>query len=104
MNKIFITITLLIMLFGCDVAQDMKEIFNKQETAIKYVKENYNLDAQIAFNITNDTLTQVSLVLNAQDVRNRSVEELEAIANDMVSKVFKAKPQMVIVQLYSQPK
>lgn len=99
MKRILVFFALSMVLLGCDAASDMKEIFNKQEAAQNYVKEKYGWQSQLGFNIHNGVLSQVTLILRAEDVRNESVSHLEEIAREVVSASFKSTPKVVYIQI-----
>jgi len=79
----------------------MSGMFEKQELAQSIVKEKYGLDSQLGFNINNGQLTQVTLILNANSVKDKTVDELEEMTKVVVSEVFKSKPLFIYIQLQS---
>lgn len=98
--------TLLIATLGlsaCDSINDMKGLLAKQGIAQDFVKEEYGIDSQIGFNFDNGIFTQVSLVISADDVREKSIDELEVIAKKMAAHTFDSKPQAIYIQLAIKP-
>ena len=103
MNKIIFIALLVLFLGGCDAVDDIKGMFEKQELAQVEIKEKYGWESQLGFNINNGILTQVTVVLNADEVRDETVENLEIIAKEVVSKVFKSEPKAIYIQIASVP-
>ena len=101
MKNIFCVLILCVALFGCDVASDIKGMFNKQRAVQNLVKEKYGWEAQVGFNIHNGVLSHVALVLSANDVREESVARLEAIAREVVSASFASTPKAIYIQITS---
>jgi len=88
-------------LIGCDSINDMTGMFEKQELAQSIMKDRYGLDSQLGFNINNGQLTQVTLVLDANDIREKTVTELEEMTMNVVSEVFKSEPHVIYIQIAS---
>ncbi len=103
MNRILFYLILIFLLSGCDAVQDLKGMFEKQELVQTFIKKKYGWESQVGFNINNGILTQVTLILNADEVRNERVSRLEAIAKQVISKTFKRKPQTIYIQIVSVP-
>jgi len=91
------------LLNGCGAVDDMKGMFEKQELAQAEIKEKYGWESQLGFKMNNGVLTQVTVILNADQVRNETVKNLETIAKEVVSKVFKSKPRAIYIQIASAP-
>ena len=102
-TRILFFLFLICLLGGCDAVDDMKGMFEKQELAQAEIKEKYGWESQLGFNINNGILTQVTVVLDAKDVREETVGSLEKITREVVSKVFKSKPQAIYIQIASVP-
>jgi predicted YcjX-like family ATPase len=103
MRSIILATFFMLMLQGCDAVDDMKGMFEKQELAQEFIKSKYGWESQLGFNINNGILTQVTVVLNADQVRGETVERLEEITKEVVVSVFKSKPQAIYIQIASQP-
>lgn len=88
-----------LLLVGCNAVSDMTGMFEKQELVQKAIKEKYGLQSQIGWNIHNGVLTQVTVVFDAEEVRDKKVSELEAAAKDAVASSFKSTPRMLNVQV-----
>ena len=101
-RRIFLALAI-VLLVGCDAVDDMRGMFEKQELAQVAIKEKYGWDSQLGFNINNGILTQVTVVLDANDVREETVDNLEKIAKEVVSNVFKSKPKAIYIQIASIP-
>lgn len=97
-----ITILILLvsfLLIGCNAVSDMKGMFEKQELVQRTIKEKYGLQSEVGWNIHNGVLTQVTVVFDAEEVRDKKVSELEAAAKDAVASSFKSTPRMLNVQV-----
>ncbi|WP_413662789.1 hypothetical protein ACG1BZ_16555 [Microbulbifer sp. CNSA002] len=93
----------IILLVACDAVDDMKGMFEKQKLAQAAIKEKYGWDSQLGFSINNGVLTQVTVVLDVNDVRGETVKNLEVITKEVVSEVFKSKPKAIYIQIASIP-
>ena len=89
------------MLLACDAIDDMKGMFEKQEIIQSAIKEKYGLQSQVGFNMHNGILTQVTIIFDANEVRDEKVSKLEAIAKDVISTSFKSKPKAIYIQISS---
>jgi uncharacterized protein YceK len=96
---ILIMLSVSILLGGCNAVSDMKGAFEKQESVQKVIKEKYGLQSQIGWNMNNGVLTQVTVIFDAREVRDKKVSELEAVAQDAVTSSFKSSPQTINIQI-----
>ncbi|MCF6443076.1 hypothetical protein L1077_26985 [Pseudoalteromonas luteoviolacea] len=103
MRRIIPIFLALVLLQGCDAADDMIGMFEKQELAQELIKSKYGWESQLGFSIDNGTLTQVTIILEADEVRGETVENLEKVTNEVVSSVFKSTPKAIYIQIASQP-
>ena len=100
MTKKILTLVLLApLLIACDFAGDMKEMFEKQELVQKTIKSKYGIESQVAWNMSNGNLTQVTVIFNSADVQSKKVSDLEVMAQEAVTSAFKSKPQYLNVQI-----
>lgn len=100
MRQVMASVILIsLLLAGCDAVSDMKGMFEKQELLQKVIKEKYGLESQTGWSINNGTLTQVTVIFSAEEVRYKKVSELEAVAKEAVESSFKSKPQVLNVQI-----
>lgn len=99
MRGFFLTIFLILLLQGCDVVVDMKGMFEKQEMVKELIKTKYGWESELGFNIKNGVLTDVTVLLNASEVRGETVEKLEKIIAEVVVSVFKSKPKVIYIQI-----
>ncbi|MCU7850633.1 MAG: hypothetical protein KZQ80_00325 [Candidatus Thiodiazotropha sp. (ex Monitilora ramsayi)] len=90
---------LFLILTGCDAIQDFQQMGEKQSRVQAYIKDKYGWQAEIGWNIHNAELTQVTLVLSADEVANERVETLQAIAKEAVGEVFVSTPKAIYVTL-----
>ena len=88
-----------LLVSGCDAFQDFSQMGEKQSRVQTLVKEKYGWSATIGWNIHNAELTQVTLVLSADEVADERVETLEAIAREVVAEVFSSRPKAIYVTL-----
>ena len=99
LNPILYAVMLVTVLSGCDAFQDFSQMGEKQSRVQTLVKEKYGWHATIGWNIHNAELTQVTLVLSADEVADERVETLEAIAREVVAEVFASRPKAIYVTL-----
>jgi len=92
-------LSLSLLSIGCDAVSDMKGMFEKQELVQKAIKEKYGLKSQVGWNMNNGELTQVTVSFDAEEVRDKKVTELEAVAKDAVATSFKSTPRVLNVQV-----
>jgi hypothetical protein len=90
---------LLLILAGCDAFEDFSHMNEKQSRMQDLIQERYGWHAQLGWNIHNAELTQVTLVLSADEVANERVETLENIAREAVAEVFASQPKAIYVTL-----
>jgi hypothetical protein len=88
-----------LLLIGCNAVSEMKGMFEKQELVQKAIKEKYGLQSQVGWNMHNGVFTQVTVIFDAEQVRDKKISELEAAAKDAVVSSFKSKPQVLNVQI-----
>lgn len=103
MKKLIVGVFALFIMTGCNAVDDMRGMFEKQEIAQKIIKDKYGWNSQLGFNMSNGVLTQVTLMLNANEVRNESVARLEKIAKDVAATTFKSQPNAIFIQIASLP-
>ena len=99
MGNLILTTFLFIMLLGCDAIDDMKGMFEKQEIVQSAIKEKHGWQSQVGFDIDNGVLTQVTVALDANEVRNEKVSKLEEIVKDVISTSFKSTPRALYIQI-----
>jgi hypothetical protein len=93
----------ILLLAACDAASDIKGMFEKQGAAQEFMKKEYGLESQIGFNFHNGIFTQLTLVVEADDVRELSISELEDMAQKMAVHTFDSRPQTIYVQVAIKP-
>jgi len=103
MQRNLLLIFIVFLLSSCDAFDDMTGMFEKQELVQNEIKRKYGWESQVAFNIHNGTLTQVTLLLNASEVGDQKVADLELIAKEVIDKTFKSEPQRIFIQISSIP-
>ncbi|MCP3662809.1 MAG: lipoprotein [Gammaproteobacteria bacterium] len=103
MRRIILILSVLFILSGCDAVDDMKGMFEKQAIAQELIKEKYGWDSQLGFNIDNGILSQVTVVLDANQVHGEKIGRLEVITKDVVATVFKSKPRAIYIQISIHP-
>ncbi|MFH2044306.1 MAG: hypothetical protein ABIK92_04070 [Pseudomonadota bacterium] len=92
------------LLVGCNAVSDMKGMFEKQGLVQEAIKAKYGLQSQVGWNIHNGVLTQVTVIFDAEQVRDKKVSELEIAAREAVESSFKSKPQVLNVQIACKTK
>ena len=103
MRNLILLPMLLFILLACDAIDDMKGMFEKQEIVQSAIKEKYGLQSQVGFNINNGILTQVTIIFDANEVRDEKVSKLETIARDVIAASFKSTPRAIYIQISSVP-
>jgi len=98
-KKILVGLALAIALAGCDTVEGMRDMKDTQEQLKGIIKEEIGVESLVGFNIDNGVLIDVSIVLNAKDVADRSVSELERVVQSAVKTSFESKPRAIYIQI-----
>ncbi len=88
-----------LLLSGCDALEDFSHMSEKQSRMQQLILEKYGWHANLGWDIHNAELTQVTLVLSADEVANERVETLRDIAREAVATVFASDPKAIYVTL-----
>lgn len=99
MRRMFIGLCLLFMLVGCNSFEDMKDFLKKQELIQEAIREETGWESQVGYNMHNGVLTNVSVTLDANDVRDKKVSELENLVRRVVTGSFKSTPGAIYIQI-----
>ncbi len=99
MRKSLFGLVLTIVLAGCDTVDGMRDKIDTQEQLRGIIQQETGAESLVGFNMRNDTLIDVSITLNARDVANRSISELERIVRSAVKKSFESKPRAIYIQI-----
>ncbi|MCU7843453.1 MAG: hypothetical protein KZQ93_06400 [Candidatus Thiodiazotropha sp. (ex Monitilora ramsayi)] len=100
MLRVALTLSLLLLILsGCDAVQDFKQMGEKQSRVQALIEQRYGWHVNLGWNIHNAELTQVTLVLSADEVADQRVETLQAIAKEAVAEVFGSRPKAIYVTL-----
>ena len=99
MHKTLLGLVLAIVLAGCDTVEDMRDMIDAKEELKGIIKEEVGVESMVGFNINNGVLIDVSISLNAKDVADKSVPELEKIARSAVKRTFESKPRTIYIQI-----
>ena len=102
MRKLLAILLLSTLIAGCDAMEDLKEMGQKQSIVANAIKDSHGWDVQVGWHMSNGILTQVTVVLSADEIRDVTVAEIEQAALDAVSKAFKSKPQVVFLQIATE--
>jgi len=92
-----------LLLFGCGVVEDMKGMFEQAQLLSKMIKDKHGWDAQVGWNISNGKLTQVTVTFQSNEVREQKVATLENAVVEVIGKAFQSKPEVIYLQIASQP-
>jgi len=84
---------------GCDTVEGMRDMKDTQEQLKTIIKEEIGVESFVGINIDNGVLIDVSIILNAKDVADRSVSELERVARAAVKTSFESKPRVIYIQI-----
>ena len=101
-HTLFLSLCLL-LISGCDAIDDFSKMNEKQSRIQALIKEKHGWNAQVGWNIHNAELSQVTLVLSAEEVANERVATLQAIAREAVSQTFTSTPKAIYVTLVTDP-
>lgn len=101
MKSLILVFFMSVLLLGCDSITEMLE---EQQAAQSYIKDNFGWDSQVGFSYSNGTLTQVTLVLDSDDIGDQLVSEIEVIARKMVSKSFEKDAEIINIQISIVPR
>jgi len=74
-------------------------MLDTQEQLKGIIMEEIGVQSLVGFNMNNGVLIDVTITLNAYDVANRRVSELEKIVRSAVKKSFKSKPRAIYIQV-----
>ncbi len=99
MGKYISALLLAIVISGCDLAKELQEMGEKQAKAQNLIEDRYGWQTQVAWNIHNGMLTQVTVIFSADDVRGETVARLEDATRLAVSESFHLKPKHIFVQI-----
>ena len=90
---------MLFALTGCDSIKGMTELFEKRTAAQEAIKKETGWESQVGFNLNNGVLTNITVILNVDDVRDRKVADLESLLKKVLLKTFERKPRAVYIQI-----
>ena len=99
MNKGLVLLLLAAVLGGCDMASNMAEFGEKQEQVGKLMQERHGWDAQVGWQTHNGTLTQVTVLMKAEQVAETPVGQVQAAVREIVQESFDETPQYIALQL-----
>lgn len=103
MKSVLILVSGLALLAGCGFVEDMKGAFEKSQLVSKAIKDKHGWDTQVGWNLHNGKLTQVTVVFQSSDVREQKVAALETAAAEAIAKAFASRPEVIYLQIASQP-
>ncbi len=103
MYKSAFLILVMFLVSGCDAVSDMKGAFNKSTEVQENILKEAGLEVQIGFNISNGVLAQVTVMFRADQVGERSINDLQKIALKGVASSFESTPRMLNVTVMSEP-
>ncbi|HKJ50685.1 MAG TPA: hypothetical protein VKB27_04240 [Gammaproteobacteria bacterium] len=103
MKNLLTGVMLVLAAAGCDSFENMTELFEKQKLVTEAIKNETGWESQVGFNFNNGVFTNVTVLLNANDVRDRKVTDLERVLVKIVLDNFKSKPQTIYIQIATTP-
>ena len=101
--KTIILAAAIIWISACDTVEDMREILDAQEQMRGMVQEEIGVLPLVGFTTDQGVLIDVSVAFSASDVADRSVSELVYAARKAVADSFDQAPQVIYLQLVTQP-
>jgi len=99
MKKTLILLLAILLLSSCGFVDDMQDMLEKQQRLSDKIKRDFGWDANIGWNISNGTLTQVTISFSPDDIAQEKVGELKAKIDKLVAQSFEQKPQALIIQI-----
>ena len=99
MRNILFGLVLTFALAGCDTVEELRDMLDTQEQLKGIILEKIGVESLVGFNMNNGVLIDVTITLNANDVADRRVSELERIARSAVKKSFEGKPRAIYIQI-----
>ena len=103
MRTLLLVLSIAVLLAGCSAFEDMAGLMEKQALVQKAIKDKYGWETLVGWNMHNGTLTQVTVSFDAAQVRSETVARLEEAAKSGVAAAFQSKPQVIYVQVASEP-
>ncbi len=103
MRTFILALSLAILVTGCGAFEDMAGFAEKQALVQKAIKDKYGWETMVGWNMHNGTLTQVTVMFNADQVRSETIANLEQAAQSGVASAFQSKPKVIYVQVASEP-
>ena len=103
MRLLILAFSLAVLVSGCNAFEDMAGFMEKQALAQKAIKDKYGWETIVGWNMHNDKLTQVTVMFMADEVRGETIANLEQAAHSGVASAFQSKPQVIYVQVASEP-
>ena len=99
MSKILLGIFLSITLLACDTVEGMRDLVDTQVQLRGIMQEELGIETLVGFNYDGETLIDVTFSMNAGEVADKSVTELERVARSAVKRTFDSKPRAIYIQL-----
>ena len=103
MRSLILALSLAMLVTACSAFEDMASFTEKQALVQKAIKDKYGWETMVGWNMHNGTLTQVTVMFNADQVRGETIANLEQAAQVGVASAFQSKPQVIYVQVASEP-
>ena len=94
MRVLFSVLIAVFLLSGCQVASDLNEMQSQMTEINDELQAALEMDAQIGWNIRNGVLSQVTVMLPADQVKDQSVHELKELTYPIIQKHFEKTPQV----------
>lgn len=103
MRALILALSFALLQSGCSAFEDMAGFMEKQALVQKAIKDKYGWETMVGWNMHNGALTQVTVSFDAAQVRGETVASLEEAAKSGVAAAFQSKPQVIYVQVASEP-
>lgn len=88
---------------GCnDFGNNLEEMSKTQGLFKKAIDEKYGLKTNVTWRNQNGVFTQVTISFHAEEVRDKKVAELEAMAIEAVKSSLKSNPKVINVNIVSK--
>lgn len=102
MNKVAISILLLLSLTACDAVNTVKEGFNHSQAVANSLEKSVGMKPFVGFNWNNGVLTSVSV--NFEGIpKDKPVAEIAELAQAAIKEHFKQAPKQIMLGFSIKP-
>jgi hypothetical protein len=88
MRKLLFVLLFSVGLSGCDFVEDMKDMTAQQEKLELAIKRDLDWNVEIGWHVTNGVFTDITVTLDANELRDLSVKEVNGTIRELVVESF----------------